>query len=50
MLDAQMPEPIVPPGPPISPPPLEDPDGTPPGPVEVPPPSDPMPDPPPLRM
>jgi hypothetical protein len=37
MFHAQMPEPIVPPGPPM-PPPMDDPDGPMPTPVELPPP------------
>ena len=38
MHHAQMPEPVVPPGPPIPPPPFDDPDGPQPTPVELPPP------------
>ena len=53
MPSVQMPEPVVPPGPPIPPPPFNDPDGPQPTPIELPPPSvdpdDEVP-PPPMRM
>ena len=39
MPSAQMPEPVVPPGPPIPPPPFNDPDSPQPIPIELPPPS-----------
>jgi len=48
MLNAQMPEPMTPPGGP-QPPPIQEPDGTPPAPAELPP-ADPMPVPPPVQM